>query len=432
MLDLSLFKPNSTVAVAISGGMDSVCLLHLLLDLSSSFPITVKAINIDHGIREKTSERDSLFVKELCSSLGVTLYYKKVDSPSFAEKNCLSLEEGARILRYNAFYDAINSGFCDVVATAHHSSDNAETILFNLFRGCSVKGATGINRVSPDGKIIRPLLIASKKQIEEYVKNNSLEFVTDETNYDNSFSRNFIRLDLFPLIKSRFPEFESSIARFSEILDKEDRFLDSLALKSLIKISDFEYSIPKKTDDAIFSRTAVMVLKTLGIKKDYEKQHIDRLISLKSERNGVMVDLPLSVKATSDYDAVTIYKEVGDKPFSPKLFALGEYYLCGKKMTFEKTDFPTLGDGNLYFDLEKIPPTATLRTRADGDYFIKFGGKRKKLKDYLIDKKIPLRKRDSLLLIADGKNILLICGIEISDLIKVDKNTINVIKCITE
>lgn len=432
MLDLSLFKPNTTVAVAISGGKDSVCLLHLLSALSRSFPITVKAINIDHGIRGENSENDSLFVKSLCNSLSIPLYFEKVDSPLYSKNNGVSLEEAARILRYKCFYKAIGSGFCDHIATAHHSSDNAETILFNLFRGCSVKGATGIKKISPDGKIIRPMLQTSKKQIDDYIKANSLNYVTDETNFDDSFSRNFIRLDVSPLIKSRFPEFESSISRFSEILTAEDNFLDSLASKYLTKKSDDEYSVSKKIDDVLFSRACVMALKALGIKKDYEKQHIDRLIALKAERNGAKIDLPLSVKAACDYEEITLYKKKEKVIFPATKFNLGEFYIEKNKITFAKVPTASFGDGDLYFDIDKIPSSAVIRTRKEGDSFIKFGGKRKKLKDYLIDKKIPSRKRDELLVVADGNEILLICGIEISDLIKVDKTTLNVVKCITE
>ena len=161
MIDLSLIFKNQTIAVAVSGGKDSMCLLNQLLSLREKYNLTIKAINIDHSIREKDSENDSLFVKNYCEKLGVTLAFFKVDAVNFSKQNGYTLEQGARILRYEIFDNLLKENYCDVIATAHHLSDNFETMLFNIFRGTGLKGLSGIPKER--NGYIRPLLKSTKQ-----------------------------------------------------------------------------------------------------------------------------------------------------------------------------------------------------------------------------------------------------------------------------
>ena len=420
-----LFVKGQTVAVALSGGEDSVCLFHFLLTNANSLGIFVKAVNVDHGIRGENSASDSEFVKRLCEKHNVELFFKKVDSLAYSATFGVSTEEAARILRYGVFNEAISSGFCDTVATAHHLSDNAETVLFNLFRGSASLG--GINDFALNGKIIRPLLKVSKDDINRYVKENNLEFVTDETNSDLSYTRNFIRREVLPLIKRKFPSVENSLNRFSEISFAESEYLNSVANEYLIK-NENEVSVLLSAPEVVFKRALAIALKTAGIVKDYEKRHIDLLLSLQNEKNGTTIDLPQGVKAVKDYDKITLYKQINtaEKPTIP--YSTGKSVFGDKTIEVTPVDKMVKGDGFLYADGDKIPTTSVFRTRKEGDEFIKFGGKRKKLKDYLIDKKIPVRERDGLILLADGKEILAILKVEISDLIKVDKTTLKVVQ----
>ena len=158
MLNKKIIPAGSTIAVALSGGKDSIVLLNLLLKASNELKINVKALNVEHGIRGEESVRDSEFVKNYCNELSVPLLQRSFNCVEYSKQLGLSVEEGARKFRYQFFLDCIKEGFCDFVATAHHLSDNVETILFNLFRGASPSGLTGINELGFDGKIIRPLL----------------------------------------------------------------------------------------------------------------------------------------------------------------------------------------------------------------------------------------------------------------------------------
>jgi len=180
---------NQTVAVALSGGSDSMALLDYMLANAEKYSINVIALNVEHGIRGQDSIDDTNFVKNYCDKNNVKLITYTVDCVKKASEEKLSLEQAGRILRYQCFYDAIDKGLCDKVATAHHQKDNVESVLFNLFRGTGIKGVCGIEKNFQD-KIIRPFLDVSKSQIEEYIKERKIPFVTDKTNCDADYSRN--------------------------------------------------------------------------------------------------------------------------------------------------------------------------------------------------------------------------------------------------
>lgn len=429
MIDKSLFKRGDAVAVALSGGKDSMCLLHLLLKSKDELGITVKAINVEHGIRGEKSLSDSDFVSKECAILGVPLYFQRVDSLRFSSENGLSVEEAARILRYKVFQSAADEGFCNKIATAHHASDRVETTLFNIFRGASSLGAAGIPESSRNGLIVRPLLSLTRGEIDEYVNENSIPFVTDETNSDNAYSRNYIRNKIIPDIKEKFPSFEAAVLRFADSLKDDNDYLLGEARKA-IEQRNGEYSFPCDLPKPVFSRAAITCMKSLGILKDYEKVHVDAVLSLKNEENGKSVDLPKGVVAVKDYGRITLYKKKSKEEFCES-FKLGTYEFAGRTYRFEKTTYSgqKRSDNRLIADFSKIPDGAVIRTRRLGDTFEKFGGGTKKLKDYLIEKKIPQRERDDLLLLCKGEKVVIICGIEISDAVKVDKDTEFVLQC---
>ena len=434
MINDNLFNKGETIAVALSGGKDSVALLYSLLSVKDKLGIIVKAVNIEHGIRGATSKRDSMFVADLCQKLSVPLKTYQLDCVKFSEENRYGIEEGARIARYDCFKSAIGEGFCDKVATAHHLSDSVETLLFNLFRGASLSGMTGIKSERNNGKIIRPFADTPKSEIEKYVADNGLPFVEDETNFESVYSRNYIRNEIMPVVSARFPEAEKSIGRFLKIAESENDFLEELAKKSLTRDGN-AYVISIDTPDCIFARSVVLAMKSLGIAKDYVKLHVDAVLSLKNLVNGSKISLPRNVYAAREYDKIAIYKAVKSDGNFEKPFALG--YIDGAigKLSFgeinekEKNVNELKYGRSLVFDLNKLPKNAVIRYKRSGDYFKKFGGGRKKLNDYFTDKKIPLRLRDSIPLVCAGSEVYIICGIEISDLIKVDKGTEKVVQC---
>ncbi|MCL2633658.1 MAG: tRNA lysidine(34) synthetase TilS [Oscillospiraceae bacterium] len=216
----NMITAGDDIVVALSGGADSVALLKAMLLLREEYDITVSACHINHNLRGEASDNDEQFVRELCKRMNVPLTVHSIDVRSLQQKH-ESIEETAR----NARYDVFNK--LSTVATAHSASDNAETVLLNLIRGTALKGLCGIPPVRDN--IIRPLILCTRSQIEEFCIEYNLEYVTDETNNSLEFTRNKIRHNLIPLINEMNPSFVTSISKMTEILRIDDELIDNMA-----------------------------------------------------------------------------------------------------------------------------------------------------------------------------------------------------------
>ncbi|MGN0819009.1 MAG: tRNA lysidine(34) synthetase TilS [Christensenellaceae bacterium] len=431
-IDISQIHKGENVAVALSGGKDSVFLLYRLLSLKEKYGFSISAINVEHGIRGKNSEKDTEFCLRLAKSLNVPIKVYRVNATAFSKENGYTLEQGARILRYGCFSDAINSDFCQKVATAHHKNDLCETLLFNLFRGSGLRGAK-INSLSYDGKIIRPMLNVSRQEIDIFIAENHLPFVTDETNADNSYSRNYIRNEVLPVITSRFENAVDSIYRFSKSASEDDEFLYKTAQTYLMTEPD-GVSVPTNLEKPLLSRATILALNKLGVYKDYTSKHVDAIYALCRNQSGSRADLLNSVYAVKCGDKIT-FKSTAPTisfhfPYAVKTFETP----CGS-ISIEKVDHadfsgysPASVSNTLYFDGDKIPSLAEIRTKKDGDVFTKYGGGTKSLKRYLTDKKLYSEQRSVVPLIACDNEILCVVGIAISDKIKITPSTANVMK----
>ena len=421
------FGDAKIVAAAVSGGSDSMALLSLLISSPKKYGAEVVAINVEHGIRGESSLSDSAFVKKFCDDNGVTCISYSVNAAEYAKTNKLSVEQAARILRYRCFEDAIKSGKCDVVATAHHALDNLESVLFNLFRGTGLKGVCGILPRYDGGKIVRPLLKITKAEITEYISENDIPYVTDETNFCDDYTRNFLRLNIIPEIKKIFPDAERSAARFCELVSEDEDYLSSLSAAA-IKTENGKAYLSADLPKPVFGRAEIAALKLLGVKKDWEKVHIDDAFALTKKETGKSVNLLCGIVARREYDYVVFEKaeetpRSGGMP-SPVLFAAGEWVFADKTLKIEiinkaGTDLKS----GLFLAEEKVPANAVIRTMEPGDEFTKFGGGTKKLCDYLTDKKIPEPMRITLPIVAAGSDVLAIFGVAVSDKVKAEEKT---------
>lgn len=220
-----------TVAVGVSGGADSMALLHVLLELKDEFAMNIIACHVNHGIRGETADRDEKFVVEACKRLGVDVRILRADVPGTAKKMHLGVEECGRRIRYDFF----NSVADDVIiATAHTLSDRSETLLLNIARGASVKGLCSIPAVR--GNIVRPLIDCTRADIEKYCSDNSIEFVTDETNFEDIYSRNRIRLNVIPELKKLNPSLERAFMRLISNAEEENDFMNGFSREILGKV----------------------------------------------------------------------------------------------------------------------------------------------------------------------------------------------------
>ena len=220
-----------TVAVGVSGGADSMALLNVLLELKDEFGMNIIACHVNHGIRGETADRDEKFVAEACKRLGVDVRILRADVPGTAKIMHLGVEECGRRIRYDFF----NSVADDVIiATAHTLSDRSETLLLNIARGASVKGLCSIPAVR--GNIVRPLIDCTRADIEKYCSDNSIEFVTDETNFEDIYSRNRIRLNVIPELKKLNPSLERAFMRLISNAEEENGFMNGFSREILGKV----------------------------------------------------------------------------------------------------------------------------------------------------------------------------------------------------
>ena len=446
MMDLAKYQ-EKRICVALSGGADSVSLLHYLQANAFSYGYFLSAVNCEHGIRGESSLRDSRFVQELCKAQNIPLFSFSEDCPAKAKREKVSLETAARDFRYQAFESLLEDGKCDYIALAHHADDEAETVLFRLARGTALDGLTGMKE--ENGRYLRPFLSWDKKKIIAYATEHSLLYCEDESNFEKIATRNILRLDVLPALNSAVDGATENLLRFAQIAAEDDALLYSLARDLVVVdkprfLGDTGRKVIFCDKKPLFRRACLCVLKELGIVKDYTKRHLDALCALQDLQTGATLTLPQNILAKKEYDGIAFLRLTATDFTSPKageggaerdkikelVFGFGKFAWGRYEITISSSIFPAQADKGdfgvcLRFDADKIPLSAVFRTRQTGDIFRKFKGGEKSLKKYLIDEKIPSYLRDELPILADGDRVLLIGGVEISDQIKVDENTKN-------
>lgn len=419
----NLLKSGEVIGVGCSGGSDSLALLHYLANNQERFDIEVVAIHVDHEIRENSC-LDADFVKEKAKELGVRFYKFRVDAPKIAKEKGISLETAAREARYGVFQTLLRKGIVDKIALAHHISDQAETILMHLFRGSGVGGAKGMAPIS-ERVYIRPFLNQTKDDILQYLAENHLDYCEDETNDDVSYNRNFVRNEIMKKIKTRWPNAEQAIVNFAKTVKEDDDYINKQIDADAIITEGKVVKIPTSYflyDRAIVSRIIFKAVKSIGINQDIERKHIEAITELAlNYENGKKLYLPFEAIAIKEYDYVTIYNRHKEEIKFNQELKCGEFDVpnFGKLIIRRVKDFE-ISEGQLLIDYRKVPKGSVWRFRQDGDVFTKFGGGTKKLKSYLIDKKIPTRLRDYIPVLAFENEIYAIAGIEISEKVKVE------------
>lgn len=433
-MELNLGFDDKKIALAVSGGADSMVMLYLFMN---NYKGEFFVVNVDHSIRGTSSVSDSDFVEDYCKKNGVKIKRFKVDALGYAKEKRISTELSARLLRREIF----ESLDCDYIATAHHKGDLAETVLYRIARGTGLSGLKGI--VWQTGKFIRPLLDFSKQEILDFASKNNIPYVTDETNLIDDADRNFLRLNVLPLLKERFPSFENSVLRLALAAVEADDYLNGV-ISEPIK-AEGGYMIKKPFKHPFLLKKEILVcFKLLGVEHDVEERHLNAIVKLTKNSNSKRLDMPYLVTVYLEKDGLVFTKEgYGDRPLLcgvdfKESINLSEA-LKNEKLKEElslkvlsadefKSEFKNgKPKGFLYCDLDKFPSGTVLRFRRDGDSFEKFGGGTKSLGDFLTDKKIPARLRDNLLVFAAGNDILLIKDIEISEKIKTDFKTTRIL-----
>ena len=449
-----------SLAVAVSGGRDSVALLHYLHKNAEEAHILLSALTCSHGIRP-SAEADVAFVEELCRAWAVPLTVFRADVPARAKQSGRNLEEEGRLFRRECYQKMLGEG-ADAVLTAHHRDDYAETVLFRLARGTSLQGLD----VFPAQKgLLRPLLSVTRARIDEYIKENALPFREDETNADIALSRNRIRHEVLPALERAVLGAKENLVRFAERAVRDDAFLQALALREVR--GEGEKRVSVALPEPVFFRACLAAMKALGLTRDYTESNLKELQKLASAQAGRFTRLPCGI---------TVYREGADLVFLPGRkdaegadkaqelpFFLGRKEAFGGVLEVGEGDFgedeadrgetgeqpflrgeppflrgeqttgeqpflrgePSRTCGRvLYVDLAAVPEGAVWRTRREGDAFLPCGGHQKSLKKFLTEKKIPARVGRELPVLAEGSEVLCIAGVELSERIKRTPNTV--------
>lgn len=465
-IDLTPWR-GRRVCIALSGGGDSVALFDWCVRHAAANSITLSAVHVEHGIRGSASQKDAAFINTLCARACVPLFCFVEDVPALAAAWGTGLEEAGRRVRYARFCKLLAEDRADVVFTAHHAGDNAESVLLNLFRGASLAGAGGIRaflpaeelcaRFAPEfltarpgapvldppaapeflsasvsasvaapslaGKgVARPMLALPKAEVEAYLAARALTWRTDESNADTSFARNFVRAAVLAPAKQRFPAAERHLYAFSRLAQEDEAFLSSLAAARLTRQEDGSFRIPQETSRPLFLRACARAFRALGA-EDASLSSFEAAASLLSARSGAERDLPCGVRAVREYGAVVLFRPAPAADYAYP-FAEGEFACGAYTVRIEAGGVPKKERGlmrPLCFDAAALPQGCLLRPRRAGDTFTKFGGGTKKLKDWLIDRKIPRRLRD-LPVIACGSTVYAVCGAEISEQVRAGEN----------
>lgn len=408
MFDLSAYA-GSHICVAVSGGRDSMALLNLIYTHMREYGITLSALNCDHKIRGESSTRDSEFVEKWCNERNIPLLKFVWDYDG------AKTEQSARLWRMECYGIALANG-ADFVATAHHMNDNAETVLFNLARGSAIAGLAGIG----DGdKILHPLISCTRAEIDEYITKNNIPFVEDETNLSDGYTRNRIRHNVLPELERAVPGAVNNIYRLSRLAEEDEKYFEKVIKdRGILKITPFGVEI-YLCESVIFKRAVLKAIKYFN-RKDYTAEHLQNLYLLANGQKNKKFEF-LGLTAYCGEGKIVIREDFICDTQIPFSEYTGESF-WGQKLIIstEKGD-----EKILTFDGGAIPEGAVIRFKREGDRFKKFGGGTKSLGDYFTDRKIPLWVRGSIPLIAKDKEVLAVCGVEISDKIKITNNTKN-------
>ncbi|MDQ0151288.1 tRNA lysidine(34) synthetase TilS [Eubacterium multiforme] len=447
-----LLSKGDKVLVGLSGGPDSVCLLHLLNTIKDKYALEIGAAHINHMLRGEEAMIDEEYAKNLCESLDIKFYSIRLDINKIAKDRGVSTETAGRDERYKFFNDVKNKEGYTKIATAHNANDQAETILMRIMRGTGLEGLGGIP-VEREGLYIRPILFLEREFIEKYCSDNNLNPRIDKTNLENIYSRNKIRLDILPYMKKNFNnDVVKAINRMSLLLQEDNEFINNEAIKAFNKycsVKNNEIIINRELFDeekAIITRVIRKSLTTISKSTyDFEMKHIKEVINLKDIGTNKRVDLPNGIYAENIYGEIYIKEK---DSLINKNNECSEVRIKKEDLNGLKIDFlgcliefeVNLKEKNLkfnnndlikYFDYDKINEYVTLRKRKNGDRIVPLGmSGSKKLKDIFIDMKIPKDYRDNIPVIQFDDEIAWVVGVKTSNTYKVNKTTKKIMKII--
>ncbi len=435
----SMLQQGDKILVGVSGGPDSVALLHILIELRDVYSLTVWAVHLNHMFRGQEAEEDARYVEALCKEMGVPSFIEAFDVPAYIKETGLSPEDAARRVRYLVYDHVAERVGANKIALGHNADDQAETVLMRLLRGTGLRGLGGIPPVR-DGKIIRPLIEITRGEIEAYCSENNLSTRIDATNLEPIYFRNKIRLELLPFIEENFsPTIKRHLSVLSDILREDEKCLDEEAqrlFRQLVYVTKDEVTIP--IEDLLELSLAMqrriirkVFEESLSLERPLAFDRVQEILDMANAGpTGSSLHLAEGLQVHRSHDALYFrqgqweggqWEEVLKVPGLTRIQDLElRSQVLQRRELKEETLIHHPGAPYAYLDLSSINRPIVVRNRRDGDIFQPLGmdGK-KKLKDFFIDEKIPRHRRFQIPLIATGNTILWVIGWRISEEVKV-------------
>lgn len=405
-----MLPPGTKVLAALSGGKDSVYLLHWLLELARSRDLTVGAAHYDHMLRGAESLRDAAFVAELCRKLEVPLFEQRGPVKEYAQEHHMGIEEAARELRY-AFLETVRAeeGY-DVIATAHHANDQAETMLLNLARGAGTKGLAGIPPVR--GHIIRPILNVPVSEIERYLTEHEIPYVTDSSNQKDEYSRNRVRHRVVPLLEELNPRFIPHAAAAALSLREDDECLETMAREFLA--AHYQANVLSAAELSALPKPIAVRALRLICGRALSRGQAESILRMCNQTQRQSLNIHDRVV---QYDqGRLIFGSLPEQTF-PQIYCTGErgecrtgIYRISWEMGLYSSEIHN-SFNTFYLKHEKIQGTVRITEKQDGDR-IRLAGRNctKSLKALFQERKLTRDQRQMLLVVRDDAGVLAIPG----------------------
>lgn len=431
----NMLSDGDTVILAVSGGADSMCLLHFFKDNSIKMNLNIVCAHVNHGIRGAEADRDEEFVRNYCKENSIPFECARFSVPDVAAETGESLEECGRRLRYE-FFASINPQA--KIATAHNLNDSMETVIFNLARGSSLKGLTGIPAVR--GNIIRPVLCLTREEIEKYNQFNGIDYVTDSTNLSDDYARNKIRHNVIPVLSEINSGFSSVFQSCVSTLADTESYLAKIADGAFISLNGnnhFSVAGLIELDSVIRDRVLYKICENEGA-YDISHKHIELINSILLSGGAVMLHGGVTLKSDGKYLFKTKEKVAEITIFEPVDMNCTKYHFQGTTIEIVDVDKSILNNYNIktmsssgFMDASKLR-NAVFRSRIQGDRFkFPYAEHSKSLKNLYKEKNITPESRYGVPLLADGEHILWINGVGVSDYAKIDADTEKIVRIIT-
>jgi tRNA(Ile)-lysidine synthase len=441
-LETGLLSHNNRILVGISGGCDSVALLLLLLEFKAKYSLEIMCAHINYNLRGEDSFNDEKFVEDLCRKYNLHLFIKR----TVLDKK-ESIQNQARIIRFNFFNKLVKAYKINSIALAHHKDDQVETVIQRIIRGSGFKGLAGI--LNSNNNIIHPLLIFSKKQLQTFLAKKNIQARIDTSNFQNDYNRNKIRNELIPLLEKEYnPNISERIIEYSNLFHISEEYFNNQVKKVFKKclILQTENSLALDSD-AILKLSPIMIFYILrncwliisGSEDDFYSIHFKEIMSIiKYNRGYTEISLPKKIKVYKDYSQIIFIKDdlslKVNKENSKEIDSIRSVFTFNESRYYMKKmkNLPESGyicdNDQAYLDLDKIIFPIKLRYRNTGDKFIPLGMNNfKKVKDFFINKKISKLQRDNIVLFEDMEKIFWICGCRIDQRVAISNDTKNIL-----